>query len=303
MGIVKSKFDFLELREFLVESYSKFPKKNNWRIDRWNFTRYVSQSFNDTFESWPDTVGVWKDESENIVAVVNSEGENSGEAFFQFSNYDFSKDELNEIVDHLETLPKGKDGDELFLQVRINEDDNILKELLKKRGYEFNNWYEETSSMEIDGIYQVNLPSGFTIKNGNSVSDYDKGFAHGRAFGYYNGDTPDNNDAEKAFKSMRNAPDYDPKLDLSVVDINGEVASFVTIWFDKVNEIAILEPVGTIPKYRRMGLGKALIYHGINKVKDLRAKKMYVGSDQEFYLAIGFEIEYKQEVWFKSFSN
>lgn len=300
MSIKKVGFDFIEVRDFLVKSYKKFPEKNNWLIDRWNFVRYVSQNMHNTFNTWPDTVGVWKDQNNEIAAVVNSEGENGGEAFIQVSDYNFSIDELNLLIDHLETLPKGFD-DEHFLQVRINENDKQLKDLLTQRGYEFNNWYEELSVMELNGKLEYKLPKGFDFKNGESFSDYGKGLAHGKAFGYYINDTPNDYVAEKAFKAMRNAPDYNPALDLVVVDNKDEIASFATIWFDEVNKIGILEPVGTIPAYRRMGLGKALIYKGANLIKKLGANKMYVGSDQDFYLNIGFKVDSKLEVWYKSF--
>lgn len=301
MGIRKVKFDFIEVRDFLVESYKNFPEKNNWLIDRWNFVRYVSQNMCNTFDTWPDTVGVWKDENDKIVAVVNSEGENGGEAFIQVSDYKLTNEELNILIDHLETLPKGFDDGEHFLQIRINQDDKQLKELLTERGYEFNNWYEECSVMEIDREFISELPKGFEIKDANSFSDYGKGLAHGKAFGYYKNETPDDDVAEKAFKAMKNAPDYNPDLDLVVADNKGEVASFATVWFDKINKIGILEPVGTIPNYRRLGLGKALIYHGVNKIRELGANKIYVGSDQDFYLSIGFKVDSKLEVWYKSF--
>ncbi len=44
-----------------------------------------------------------------------------------------------------------------------------------------------------------------------------KGFAHGRAFGYYKGDYPDNNIAEGCYISLRNAPDYIPELDVVIL--------------------------------------------------------------------------------------
>ena len=112
-------------------------------------------------------------------------------------------------------------------------------------------------------------------------------------------DKPDDNDGERAYQLLRKAPDYRPELDLSVVDENNEIASFTTVWYDESNRIGMLEPVGTIPSYRRMGLAKAVIFEGINRIRKLGAKKIYVGSDQKFYLSIGFTVEYEKEVWQK----
>ena len=88
------------------------------------------------------------------------------------------------------------------------------------------------------------------------------------------------------YKGLITAPDYSEKLDFCVIDGEGKIAAFTTVWFDDYNKIGIIEPAGTILKYRRMGLGKAVIYEGANKLKELGATKLHVGSCQDFYKAI-----------------
>lgn len=96
---------------------------------------------------------------------------------------------------------------------------------------------------------------------------------------------------------MRNAPDYIPEYDVVILDQNNEVAAFTTLWYDELNKIGILEPVGTIPKYRNKGLGKAVIYEAINRVKDKGVERIFVGSDHSFYLSMGFSLAYSKEIW------
>ncbi len=48
-----------------------------------------------------------------------------------------------------------------------------------------------------------------------------------------------------------------------------------------------------------MGLGKAVIFKAINTARKMGATKIYVGSDEEFYLKIGFSLEYTYEIWQK----
>ena len=91
---------FLPVRDFLSETYQTDPVHPNWQIDRWNFCRYVSQTIHETTESWPGTVGIWVDEQGSIQAVVNSEGENRGEAFFQLGSWSYTDEELGEFLDH-----------------------------------------------------------------------------------------------------------------------------------------------------------------------------------------------------------
>jgi predicted N-acetyltransferase YhbS len=59
----------------------------------------------------------------------------------------------------------------------------------------------------------------------------------------------------------------------------------------------VLEPVGTIPEFRRKGLAFWLIDEGERRVSKLGARKLYVGSDQDFYRAIGFKVVIRQNLW------
>lgn len=98
--------DFLRIRDFLKHSHKNTPSLNNWLIDRWIFTRYWGQIMHDTFHTWPETVGIWEDENNDIVAIANSDGEragrNTGAVFFQLSDRAFSNEFMNELVDYAE---------------------------------------------------------------------------------------------------------------------------------------------------------------------------------------------------------
>jgi len=295
--------DFNRIRDFLKQTLYKNPSRKNWLIDRWNFGRYFSQTMHGTFDTWPETVGIWEDEKNEIVAVVNSEGEiinrKAGSAFLQLGDRDYPDDFLSELIEYAESTLALTTDEGTFINVFADEDDFRIPKILKERDYEPFEWKEPMSCMDVAGCFKAELPEGFRIADANEVSDWQKGFAHGRAFGYYKNDVPDDDDAERCFRSLRNAPDYKPELDLSVLDRNGEVASFACIWYDDLNRIGILEPVGTIPKYRRMGLAKAVVYEAINKVVGMGANRIYVGSDQQFYLSLGFRVIYYKQVWQK----
>lgn len=295
--------DFLRIRDFLKRSFQQAPSQRNWLIDRWNFCRYMGQIMHDTYSTWPDTVGIWEDEGGEIVAVVHSQGDKinrrAGQAFFQLADREFSDDFMNELINYAEGELPLTTAEGTLLHFRVNEDAHQIKNLLSKRGYALQEWKEPMSCMDIAGEFKVELPEGFKIVDGKEVSDYQKGFAHGRAFGYYQNDIPDDDDAERSFQSLRRAPDYMPGLDLAVLDPDGEIASFAGFWYDDLNEIGIIEPVGTTPQYRKMGLGKAAIYEGINRIRAKGAKRVFVGSEQQFYLSIGFSISYYKEIWEK----
>ena len=51
---------------------------------------------------------------------------------------------------------------------------------------------------------------------------------------------------------------YDSSLDWVIESPNGEFAACCLIWFDEVNKVGLLEPVGTDPRYWRTGLGSSV---------------------------------------------
>ena len=107
----------------------------NWLIDRWNFCRYVAQVFQNTVDSWPATVGIWHTDDNDIAAVVNSEGENRGEAFIQFGKYEFSDKQVNEFLDHAEKYFPVQDDQGRYINLRVPPNNSQLINLIAKRNY------------------------------------------------------------------------------------------------------------------------------------------------------------------------
>ena len=83
-----------------------------------------------------------------------------------------------------------------------------------------------------------------------------------------------------------------------VVAPNGDYACTLGMWFDRRNQYAYLEPLATVPKYRRMGLATAALTEAMKKTKALGAKYCFGGA-REFYTDIGFETVCNRELWKK----
>ena len=295
---------FTQVRDFLVDTYDPTAAHHNWQIDRWNFSRFVSQTIHETVESWPDTVGVWVDKSAGIQAVVNSEGENRGDAFFQLVARSYTDEELEKLVDHAEEyLFVTKKDSRKKLQPRVGTDFNQLIKILQNRGYQRTGEKEPAGLLEITGPEDGNLPKRLRLVDVANFSDQKRGVAHSLAFGYAREGALEEYHIVEAFKNMRRAPDYREELDLAVLDQKGDVAAFATFWLDRVNKFGMLEPLGTVPAYQRMGLARALIYEGINRLHELGADILYGPVNQEFYLRIGFKPAYEFEVWEKEWGG
>lgn len=98
---------------------------------------------------------------------------------------------------------------------------------------------------------------------------------------------------EEEMESVKNRTGfYLPYLDLNlrilIVAPNGDYAAHCGMWCISGSGYAYVEPVFTLPEYRKMGLGKAAVLEGINRCGKLGAKQAYVLSDQQFYYNIGF---------------
>lgn len=96
------------------------------------------------------------------------------------------------------------------------------------------------------------------------------------------------------------APNFRKDLTVIAVAPNGDYASFAGMWQVADRPVAYVEPVATDPTYRRMGLGRAAVLESIRRVAAGGAREVWVGSDQEFYLAMGFEIETRTRLWVKT---
>ncbi len=94
-------------------------------------------------------------------------------------------------------------------------------------------------------------------------------------------------------------PHLNPKLTLFVVAPNGDYAAHCGMWYSPDTEICYVEPVVTVPEYRKNGLGKAVVYECINRCTELGAKKAIVISDQDFYYRLGFEKYSVCQLWEK----
>jgi predicted N-acetyltransferase YhbS len=144
------------------------------------------------------------------------------------------------------------------------------------------------------------LPEGYQIRSmAAEGSDIDR---RRKAFGVaFNHPDPKDWPSRLSYEGLQQAPNYRADLDIYVVAPDGEYAAFCIGWWDEVNKIASLEPVGTAPEHRRKGLARAAVYEAIRRSAALGAERIFLGSDQEFYLAIGFELALPAHHWVKKF--
>jgi predicted N-acetyltransferase YhbS len=104
---------------------------------------------------------------------------------------------------------------------------------------------------------------------------------------------------ERESKEAMLRPNVDLNLKVAAVAPDGNFAAYCGMWYDSEAGYAVIEPVATDPKYRKMGLGKAVVLEGIRRAGELGAKIAFVGSSQQFYYSIGLRPFSTATIWTK----
>ena len=257
-----------------------------WARWAWQFGPYMSMEH-------VSSIGIAEDNGK-IVGLVTYEYD-LGEAYFCIDHdYNFLKPHLMDYA--IQNLSfEGK------LRITLPDGDLGYQQAAIQKG--FIPTREKSSVARID-IHNnsYNLPAGYTIMSFNdSRFDADKYY---KAIWKGFDNTRERNETE--LESMRNrtefsAPHYDLDLRILVVAPNGDYAALCGMWFLPGSEYAYVEPVFTLPEYRKMGLGKAAVLEGVTRCGKLGAKHAYVLSSQQFYYNIGF-YPVQNETWW-SYQN
>jgi GNAT superfamily N-acetyltransferase len=290
--------DFIKIRDFLVATYTYFQRSYNWTIERWNFSVSLARTMNAlSLDEWAAQIGIWEQDGA-IEAVVNAEGEDEGEAFFQLRHEHLPSARLEELFSFCEARLGKVEGDTRRIQLFLPSGDARLEALAEARGFIRQSWVDHDGVLDVTDELPVTLPAGYTLVDGTAVTPEEMGAAHAQAFGYA-GDPVYPQRAVEGFRRMIVTPDYRADLHMNVRGPDGDIAAFAAMWYDAQNRIGILEPVGTAPAHRGLGLGRAVIYALINKIRAEGALRVHVGSDQAFYQRLGFAIRDKYSVWRK----
>jgi ribosomal protein S18 acetylase RimI-like enzyme len=99
----------------------------------------------------------------------------------------------------------------------------------------------------------------------------------------------------KAYEDLMHSEYYKDALDYVVRSTDGDFIAFVTWWVDDNSKTAVLEPVACLPEYRRRGIAKRALLHGLNELKRRGIKYAYVGTSIDndealpLYRSVGFQ--------------
>jgi len=172
---------------------------------------------------------------------------------------------------------------------------------LTELGYENSGLNEYNRKRPIDKpIPKYQLPDGFSIRSVDVEEDFVQYkrvltavFPHCSRM------------TRRTAKIYSTASFYKKDLDLVVVDPHGNFAAVCTVRIDPKSRMAELEPVGTHPDYRKLGLAKSVVCEGLCRVKKYQPSSMCIlgaaasEAANKLYESVGFTEKSEVYLWRK----
>lgn len=293
---MRYQFSFYKQENF-EELVALAKKAYQWECPFVSLSRMLScrgfhPRFKDNANAWEYTIGMYW-ENEQLVACVWNEGIYEGEEFFLFDSKERAQEVelLQDMINYARMYCTNiEDGNVRSMNIWVPEWNETLKKLVLEKGMTKGGWQDHCYIFEFEKKhYEVKLPEGYSIIDGNTTPAFYLSNVHRVAFGYGNNEYACEHGAE-AFEDIRKMKYYDKDLELCVLDAYGRPVAIANIWADPDLEYCELEPLGVVWWERRKGLGTAILHEAMNRVlaKYPKCKGMR-GGDQPFYHNIGFK--------------
>jgi GNAT superfamily N-acetyltransferase len=129
--------------------------------------------------------------------------------------------------------------------------------------------WTQLNKRDLADVEEPVLPNGFRFRTAEEAGPEAAVQAHLDAW------YPSKYTAE-GYQGVRQTAAYRSDLHLLVEAPDGTMASSTIMWLDQVNKTAEFEPVGTHPEYRRLGLARAMLLHGMHLARAAGATHMTV---------------------------
>lgn len=263
--------DFEKIMQFLRSVYQETGSLQNWFPDR----------FENSCEDHVSDIRIWEEINDTtspphhkIVAIANPE-----ELFCYFiqihPDYGFLEKEIIQWIESHSVAKKTSSGQEQKLSIVTVDGNSVREKSLTQLGFKkrTDRIYGHLRFRPLDlPIEDYSLPEGFIIRSVNGRSDHEQ-LARGVRTVFGHGEWFDADLSERIRKRTFHVPD----LDLVAVAPDGIIAAFCTLRVDPESRITQLEPMGTLPEFRKRGLAKALLAEGFKRLEKYNPKLIYIG--------------------------
>ena len=268
----QSEEDYWRIRAFLREVFLlNNRRQHSWPVTRLDYWRWHLIPNCNTEDSVESATFIWETAEGKIAAVVNTE--EHGIVAYLHVHPDFRSVELEEeMLAFAEQRFGNFDAQgRRILIVSPDQHDTFRKEILTRRGYTRGKGLEYQYWGTLDKpIPDAPIPSGYTVRALGDVAELPaRSWASWRAF---HPDEPDSAyEGWEWYHNIQRMPLYRRDLDIVVAAPTGEVASFVTMWYDDTTRTGHFDPMGTMPEHQRRGLCKAAVCEALRRLQRMGA--------------------------------
>lgn len=297
--------DFKLVRAFLILTFNLTRSFQNWIPSMFENIKF-GPCGREYYDEEDDYIKIWGDARDSdlssvaeVVAVTFCKP--SGDCWIQI-HPDYRSSE-KEIVLWLEKQRgiKSSENIEPELRFRVDRTDDKRTALLTELGYKDDGLEEYNRKRSLDEpIPECRLPNGFTIRSVDIEQDfiqYRK--VQAAVFPHCSHMT------RRTTEIYSRASFYNKDLDLVAVDSQGDFAAFCTVRMDPVSRMAELEPVGTHPDYRGLGLAKSVICEGLRRLQKHHPSSLCIlgaatsEAANRLYDSVGFTEKTEVHLWQK----
>jgi hypothetical protein len=216
---------------------------------------------------------LWEEDNE-LVGIACYEM-NIGEYFISIKN------EYNRLLPEMIEWSEQNLSDKNSLSIWITDKEIEKKNILTKIGY------KETPTEPIT-IFRYNkqfpnksLPKEFSVISLEDENDLTK-INSCLWYGFDHGPNLVSEDDIDCRMQMQSGPNFRKNLTTVIKAPNGDYVCFAGMWIDEQNKYAYLEPLATVPEYRRMGLGTIALVEGMKNTKAIGMEYCF-GGVPDFY--------------------
>lgn len=291
MNIATKQFQILTDINLVWDFFVDIYERGNGGVPAPFFEYAIQSSWMDTTYQYLDRL--WLD-GDKVVGFVFNESPVTDVYFKIRPGYEFL---AKEMVDYAIEYMPNFDNKQQFMLFNGQE---IFMEEAKKRGFRQIYDYEDRQ-FDFENKLDFVLPEGFHFVNPSDVEPVKLarccwyGFDHGDKGPFENWEARDDSSdwtPQKSYKGilgavMSQSPHSTCQYDVIISDVEGEYACYSGMWWVPENKLAYMEPLCTIPKYRKMGLASAALSRHYKTMKPFGATHM-TGGGNPFYEKIGY---------------
>ena len=169
------------------------------------------------------------------------------------------------------------------IEVSAWDHDRELLAALALRGYEISGMYGHELVCElVDEPSAPRLPPGFSMRWLEPELDAVYVALHRAAWSTR---APSDYDAGM-HASVTSMPDFERELVPIIAAPDGTLAAYCIAWFDPRTQTVEIEPLGTHPEYRRLGLGRAIVEEVKRRSAARGARSVMVWGGHNYEVAI-----------------